>query len=341
MWDLYSSPPAFPAGSPGSSGAAHRPHRRAARERDRVLQVRRRQREAYRGVRVGPGHSACGPGARGRGGVRAVRDGERAGRALGTGCQRPGQLRDVAGTRGSTRAAVFGCSRQSSSTCCAACRRGERSGDERSGMVIEGRRYLVHRCRAGGIAAGVAQAYLVQAILGTPNAERTVPASRCRADASMDTVAEFSGQGCRSPGVGSYRFPPRTAGPWYAIELMKMLPLRLRLAEMACPPFPRRCTWLSAPSGDGLETACRIVALIEAYGTEVNDEMAVRCFDEYLNLAGEGASALIKAGDVKEFSVHWPSVLRRHLLLEKIRTTRPQRARDAVIQFCAAYTPDQ
>jgi hypothetical protein len=172
------------------------------------------------------------------------------------------------------------------------------AGDERSVLVVEGRRYLVHRCRVGGVAAGVAQAYLVQAILGTPTLREQYQLADAELPHLMDTVAEFSRQDMslsrRRELIESH--PELLSRD--AIELMKMLH-GSGLADRALSALSMALYLAERTLRDGLKTACRVVALIEAYDTNVDDEMAVTCFDEYLNLAGEGASSLLKAGDVE------------------------------------------
>lgn len=214
------------------------------------------------------------------------------------------------------------------------------AGHDWPALIVEARRYLVHRCRAADIPLGLAQAYVVQAILGTPKLREQYRLSDAEVMQLMDIVAEFSAQGLpivwRRQLIESH--PELLSRD--ALELMAMLHSS-GLPDTALSSLSMALYLAVRASRDGIEAACRVTALVELYFTDADEAMTVRSFDEYLNHSGEDASSVIEPGDVENLPVHWPSVRRRRLLLEEIRRTRPQRSWDAVMQFSAAYTPDQ
>jgi tetratricopeptide (TPR) repeat protein len=213
-------------------------------------------------------------------------------------------------------------------------------GHDEVASLVAARRYQVSRCRAGGIRVGLAQAHLVWRILGTAGLRQQYQMGDTELRRLMDAVAEFTKEGqplaMRRDLIQS---SPELLSP-AAIKLMSML-RGYDLPDTALSALSTASYLAERALRDGLETACRLTALAGLYSPDVDDEMAVRMFDEYLNFAGEEAPSVIEPGDVEDFPLHWPSVRRRHLLLEEIRRTRPQRAWEAVMQFCAAYTPDQ
>ncbi|MCG5215493.1 CHAT domain-containing protein [Streptosporangium sp. KLBMP 9127] len=213
-------------------------------------------------------------------------------------------------------------------------------GADEQAVIMDNRRYLVHRCRLAGIAMGLAQAHLVQLIRGEPKLRAQFRLSAEELVELMDVVAQLCTEGLPlSERRALIAFRPELLGE-EAEQLMKAL-LGYGLPDTAHSALSMAMYLAMRARQDGIDEACRITALVDAYGTEVDDETAVACFDEYLNLAGEEASAAIAPHDVEEFEVDWPTIRRRQSLLEAIRATRPQRAWVAIDHFCRAYTPDQ
>ncbi|MFI0141501.1 CHAT domain-containing protein [Streptomyces luteogriseus] len=213
-------------------------------------------------------------------------------------------------------------------------------GADRQAVIMDNRRYLVHRCRLADIAMGLAQAHVVQLIRGEPELRARFRLSHGELMELMDVVAELCAEGVplneRRALIASR---PELLGD-EAEQLMKAL-LGYGLPDAAHSALSMALYLAMRTRQDGIDEACRITALVDAYGTDVDDETAVARFDEYLNLAGEDAASVIEPDDVKEFEVDWPTIRRRHGLLEAIRVTRPQRVLVAIEHFCRAYTPDQ
>lgn len=213
------------------------------------------------------------------------------------------------------------------------------AGEEENAVVMDARRYLVHRCRNGGIVQGLAQAHLVQTIRHSPELRAQFAMSDEALMGLMDSIAGFCAGGlsltARRSLIGSH---PDLLSP-SALDIMGTLADYDGLPEDVRDGITTAWYLVNRAMRDGIDAALRAAALIGAYSTTVSDEAAVGRFDEYLNIAGADATSALTPQDVEPFAVDSRTVARRRRLLEVVRASRPRRARQAVEQFLRAYTP--